>query len=70
MRLKEEECSNCEEFGYECTYIESAKRRGPPKGYIESLEQRCIRLERVLSQVSQNIKSGKKNPLPWSVNNE
>jgi hypothetical protein len=48
-------CANCQEGGYECTYIENAKRRGPPKGYIETLEQRCGRLEKVLAQVS-----------PWS----
>jgi hypothetical protein len=45
-------CANCQEGGYECTYIENAKRRGPPKGYIETLEQRCGRLEKVLAQVS------------------
>lgn len=47
-------CANCEECGYECTYVEQAKRRGPPKGYIETLEQRCGRLEKVLAQVSHN----------------
>ena len=45
-------CANCQEGGFECTYIENAKRRGPPKGYIETLEQRCGRLEKVLAQVS------------------
>lgn len=48
-------CANCQEGGYECTYIENAKRRGPPKGYIETLEQRCGRLEKVLAQVSHHV---------------
>ncbi|ORY27181.1 hypothetical protein BCR39DRAFT_445399, partial [Naematelia encephala] len=44
-------CASCEEYGFECTYVEAAKRRGPPKGYVEVLEQRCGRLERLLQQL-------------------
>jgi hypothetical protein len=35
----------------ECTYVEAAKRRGPPKGYLDTLEHRCGRLERLLMQL-------------------
>jgi hypothetical protein len=35
--------------------VEAAKRRGPPKGYIETLEHRCARLEKVLQQVSGHL---------------
>ena len=45
------ECSHCEEYNLDCTFVEAAKRRGPPKGYMESLEQRCGRLERIMQQV-------------------
>ena len=45
------ECANCQEYGYDCTYVEAAKRRGPPKGYIDTLEQRCGRLEGVLQRL-------------------
>lgn len=45
------ECANCQEYGLECTYVEAAKRRGPPKGYIDTLEQRSRRLERLISQL-------------------
>ena len=45
------ECAHCEEYGFECTYMEAAKRRGPPKGYVETLEQRCGRLEKALHEV-------------------
>ncbi|WOO84435.1 Transcriptional activator protein acu-15 [Vanrija pseudolonga] len=48
-------CANCQEYGLECTYVEAAKRRGPPKGYIETLEQRCGRLERLLNQLHPNL---------------
>ncbi|ORX47776.1 hypothetical protein DM01DRAFT_1256965, partial [Hesseltinella vesiculosa] len=38
-------CSNCESFTLECTYKDSTKKRGPPKGYIEAIENRLHRLE-------------------------
>jgi hypothetical protein len=50
--MSDAKCANCQEGGYECTYIETAKKRGPPKGYIETLEQRCARLEKVMKEVS------------------
>lgn len=45
------ECAHCQELGLECTYLEAAKRRGPAKGYVEALEQRCGRLEQMFKQV-------------------
>ncbi|KDQ52727.1 hypothetical protein JAAARDRAFT_702130 [Jaapia argillacea MUCL 33604] len=27
-------CSNCIAYNFECTYVEAAKKRGPPKGYV------------------------------------
>nr|XP_019042276.1 hypothetical protein I302_08877 [Kwoniella bestiolae CBS 10118]OCF21206.1 hypothetical protein I302_08877 [Kwoniella bestiolae CBS 10118] len=53
--LSENKCTHCEEYGLECTYVEAAKRRGPPKGYIETLEQRCSRLERILHQLHPTV---------------
>ncbi|WWD01334.1 hypothetical protein V866_008277 [Kwoniella sp. B9012] len=53
--LSENKCTHCEEYGLDCTYVEAAKRRGPPKGYIETLEQRCNRLERILNQLHPSI---------------
>ncbi|KAH6913531.1 fungal-specific transcription factor domain-containing protein [Coprinopsis sp. MPI-PUGE-AT-0042] len=41
-------CSNCISFNFECTYVEVAKKRGPPKGYVESLENRLKKLESLL----------------------
>ncbi|WVQ78345.1 hypothetical protein IAT38_000430 [Cryptococcus sp. DSM 104549] len=48
--LSDSKCAHCQEYAMECTYVEAAKRRGPPKGYLETLEQRCGRLERMLQQ--------------------
>ncbi|EIW69436.1 hypothetical protein TREMEDRAFT_30833, partial [Tremella mesenterica DSM 1558] len=44
-------CAHCQDCGFECTYLEAAKRRGPLKGYVETLEQRCGRLENILKQL-------------------
>ncbi|OCF36652.1 hypothetical protein I316_01905 [Kwoniella heveanensis BCC8398] len=53
--LSTNKCAHCQEYGLDCTYVEAAKRRGPPKGYIENLEQRCGRLERMLHQLHPSI---------------
>ncbi|KXN82670.1 Transcriptional activator protein acu-15 [Leucoagaricus sp. SymC.cos] len=44
-------CSNCITYNFECTYIETAKKRGPPKGYVESLENRLEKLEKLLKRL-------------------
>ncbi|TBU65203.1 fungal-specific transcription factor domain-containing protein [Dichomitus squalens] len=47
-------CSNCVSYRLECTYIEAAKKRGPPKGYVESLETRLEKMERLLNKLCPN----------------
>ncbi|KAG6370771.1 hypothetical protein JVT61DRAFT_10973 [Boletus reticuloceps] len=44
-------CSNCIAYSFECSYIEAAKKRGPPKGYVESLENRLEKMEKLLQKV-------------------
>ncbi|KAI0081043.1 hypothetical protein K474DRAFT_57243 [Panus rudis PR-1116 ss-1] len=44
-------CSNCITYNYECTYVEAAKKRGPPKGYVESLETRLQKMEALLHKL-------------------
>ncbi|KAF7309763.1 Fungal-trans domain-containing protein [Mycena indigotica] len=41
-------CSSCVAYGYTCTYVEAAKKRGPPKGYIDNMEARIQKIERLL----------------------
>ncbi|KAJ7155420.1 fungal-specific transcription factor domain-containing protein [Mycena crocata] len=41
-------CSNCIAYGFDCSYVEAAKKRGPPKGYVESMEIRVEKIERLL----------------------
>ncbi|KAI0787277.1 fungal-specific transcription factor domain-containing protein [Fomes fomentarius] len=47
-------CSNCVSYRLECTYVEAAKKRGPPKGYVESLETRLEKMEKLLNKLCPN----------------
>ncbi|KAI5115861.1 hypothetical protein M0805_001580 [Coniferiporia weirii] len=44
-------CSNCSAYNLDCTYVEAAKKRGPPKGYVESLENRLENMEKLLQRL-------------------
>ncbi|KZT67994.1 hypothetical protein DAEQUDRAFT_728533 [Daedalea quercina L-15889] len=50
-QMPDSKCSNCTTYNYECTYIEAAKKRGPPKGYVESLETRLEKMEGLLKKL-------------------
>ncbi|KAH7929532.1 hypothetical protein BV22DRAFT_1116792 [Leucogyrophana mollusca] len=50
-QLRNQPCSNCVAFQYHCTYIEMAKRRGPPKGYVERIQSRLGHMEKLIGQV-------------------
>jgi hypothetical protein len=49
--MNDGKCTNCITYSYECTYVEIAKKRGPPKGYVESLENRLEKMENLLRRV-------------------
>ncbi|KAI8375123.1 fungal-specific transcription factor domain-containing protein [Blakeslea trispora] len=44
-------CSNCKAFQLACSYQDTTKKRGPPKGYIEAIENRLHKLEGYLQDV-------------------
>ncbi|KAI0309699.1 fungal-specific transcription factor domain-containing protein [Amylostereum chailletii] len=44
-------CSNCLAYNLECSYVEAARKRGPPKGYVESLENRLEKMEDLLNRL-------------------
>ncbi|KAG8929385.1 hypothetical protein FRC03_008980 [Tulasnella sp. 419] len=48
-------CSHCTTFNLDCTFVESAKKRGPPKGYVEDLEKRVMLLENLIRQVAPQV---------------
>ncbi|KAJ2882138.1 hypothetical protein H4R27_003641 [Coemansia aciculifera] len=41
-------CSHCQVISASCTYLDAAKKRGPPKGYIEVIENRLHKVEELL----------------------
>ncbi|KAF8066999.1 fungal-specific transcription factor domain-containing protein [Lyophyllum atratum] len=45
-------CTNCMDYGLTCTYVEAAKKRGPPKSYVEKLENRVERLRSLIAKIS------------------
>ncbi|KAF8226986.1 hypothetical protein L208DRAFT_1406132 [Tricholoma matsutake] len=44
-------CSNCISYSLKCTYVEAAKKRGPPKGYVEALESRLEKMDKLLRKL-------------------
>ncbi|ORY82329.1 fungal-specific transcription factor domain-domain-containing protein [Leucosporidium creatinivorum] len=47
-----ERCALCETSNVPCTFVQTATRRGPPKGYVESLERRLEAMESLLQSLS------------------
>ncbi|KAJ7180692.1 fungal-specific transcription factor domain-containing protein [Mycena filopes] len=44
-------CSNCITYGLQCSYVETARKRGPPKRYVESIETRVEKIEQLLKTI-------------------
>ncbi|KIK66923.1 hypothetical protein GYMLUDRAFT_239127 [Collybiopsis luxurians FD-317 M1] len=51
VQMPGNQCSNCIAYNFECTYVEAAKKRGPPKAYVESLENRLEKMETLLRRL-------------------
>ncbi|CAO3608615.1 unnamed protein product [Mucor hiemalis] len=47
-------CASCKSYNKMCTFKEAAKKRGPPKGYVEGLESRLKRMEKLLLNIASN----------------
>ncbi|KAI8974653.1 fungal-specific transcription factor domain-containing protein [Pilobolus umbonatus] len=45
-------CTNCKGIGLQCTFNDLTKKRGPPKGYIEAIENRLYKLESFLGDLA------------------
>ncbi|KAG6901646.1 hypothetical protein C0995_009645 [Termitomyces sp. Mi166 len=67
------QCTNCADYGLECTYVESAKKRGPPKSYIERLENRVKKLQELIARISpetlEQLDNSPAAPLQVSIHN-
>ncbi|KIY69850.1 hypothetical protein CYLTODRAFT_420291 [Cylindrobasidium torrendii FP15055 ss-10] len=67
-------CSNCAAYSLECTYQEAAKKRGPPKAYIESLENRINKMDGLLRALMPDTDFTKElgslpNKETWTIEN-
>ncbi|KAI9290037.1 fungal-specific transcription factor domain-containing protein [Umbelopsis sp. AD052] len=43
-------CSRCNSMGISCEYTDPPRKRGPPKGYVEVIENRAHRIESLLGR--------------------
>ncbi|CAO1630620.1 unnamed protein product [Parajaminaea phylloscopi] len=48
-------CTNCITYGHDCKFEEAAKRRAPPRAYVEALEARMEKVERLLSELAPGV---------------
>ncbi|KAF9479050.1 hypothetical protein BDN70DRAFT_985124 [Pholiota conissans] len=53
--MPDNRCTNCTQFGLECTHKEVTKTLGSAKGYVESLEARLEKMDRLLSKLLPGI---------------
>ncbi|KAI8598686.1 hypothetical protein EDD21DRAFT_309049, partial [Dissophora ornata] len=62
-----EGCGGCRAAKTQCVYTTSNTKRGPPKGYVEVIEDRLGKIENMLAGI---VRKKKKNvaPLPSSDN--
>ncbi|GAA98844.1 uncharacterized protein L969DRAFT_76596 [Mixia osmundae IAM 14324] len=51
-------CSNCRTARRDCTFDENAKKRNPPKGYVEQLERRLETMETFLASLNLTLPPG------------
>ncbi|KAG1117404.1 hypothetical protein G6F42_013445 [Rhizopus arrhizus] len=47
-------CTSCRSYNKTCAFKEAAKKSGPPKGYVEGLESRLKRMEKLLMNIAAN----------------
>ncbi|KAI7900724.1 uncharacterized protein BX663DRAFT_516294 [Cokeromyces recurvatus] len=50
-------CFRCQSIGICCQYSGHPKKRGPPKGYVEVIENRAHRIKSILCQQSMDNNS-------------
>ncbi|KAF9568197.1 hypothetical protein CPC08DRAFT_746400 [Agrocybe pediades] len=48
-------CTNCIQYGYDCTHKEVSKALGPAKGYVESLEARLEKMDKLIGKLMPDI---------------
>ncbi|QKX53027.1 uncharacterized protein TRUGW13939_00098 [Talaromyces rugulosus] len=51
LRPGSKTCENCRFLDVACTFNRTVKKRGPPKGYVNTLEQRLASLESIVTEL-------------------
>ncbi|KAE8259087.1 hypothetical protein A4X13_0g1244 [Tilletia indica] len=63
-------CAQCSLLGQLCTYNDQSKKRGPPKGYISSIENRLHHMENILYELMRTQEPDGKSVLERLVGKE
>ena len=64
-----EKCTNCETSDITCTFIRPPIPKGPPKGYVESLENRNNQLESLIQRLNPGYDWAKEVGPPINISN-
>ncbi|KAE8222140.1 hypothetical protein CF319_g4607 [Tilletia indica] len=48
-------CTNCSTYGHDCTFLNAAKRRAPPRSYVDALEARMAKMETLLTHLAPGV---------------
>ncbi|TFK66545.1 hypothetical protein BDN72DRAFT_823317 [Pluteus cervinus] len=62
--MPDNKCSNCIQFGHECTHREVVKHSTPAKGYVEALEQKLEKMEKLLNKLLPGIDLNQDTDVP------
>lgn len=62
LRTGTKTCENCRFLDIACTFNRTVKKRGPPKGYVNTLEQRLASLESLVAELREG--QAEADPIP------
>ncbi|CBQ67503.1 related to transcriptional activator acu-15 [Sporisorium reilianum SRZ2] len=48
-------CTNCANYGYECTFVDAARKRAPPRSYVEAIEARIVKMEHLIASLAPGV---------------
>lgn len=48
-------CTNCANYGYECTFVDAARKRAPPRSYVEAIEARIVKMEQLIASLAPGV---------------
>lgn len=42
-------------YGYECTFVDAARKRAPPRSYVEAIEARIVKMEQLIASLAPGV---------------